>query len=96
MKHSIFDATFDSGGWELDADFPGGAWSRVRLNIDGCPMHLWAFRVKQSADGEQVAWQDEFSDEVEALQVLCGSMLQTTTLDGLDGEWVIGAAPHGD
>lgn len=38
----------------------------------------------------------DWHSEVENLQILAGGSLQTTSLPGLTGEWVIVIYPHGD
>jgi len=95
--------------WAEDSFYPGRATPVPPIDrpdetfsVNGLPMHIEAYRVEADATGMQVAWTDpeeghpQFQDEVNALQTLCDSSLQTTTLPGLEGDWVIAVFPRAE
>jgi hypothetical protein len=80
--------------WEItEAEFTSRAWSTVLVTINGQPMHAIAYRVRWD-DTTQVAFGDEFQDDVEKIQDISGGYLTTTELPGLEGDWIITILPH--
>ncbi len=83
--------------FEQDPDFPGRAVSKSfpALKINGDAMHVYALRVTVSDAGEQIAFDDNFDSELDALIQINGDPFQTVEIDGLEGDWVIYSHPCG-
>lgn len=82
-----------------DGSRPADTRLLARMNINGTPMHLEAYQVKEAekggyySGGEQIAADEHFDDDVGTLQSMQDATFQTTELRGRT--FILVATPHG-
>lgn len=106
--HDI-ELVFEQAPESEKSEFPGRAWAKGTVLINGLAMHVYALRVVERGepgyldelstdpDEGQRAWQDDFDAEYERWAAIAGDGagdFQTVGLPGLEGRWIILAHPH--